>query len=56
MHVVTTRANDVNTDPATPRDYQAATLTWVRARLADPSSSVGRPRKRAGTVSPIPGT
>jgi hypothetical protein len=35
VHVVTTRANGVNTDPATPRDYQAAILTWVRARLAD---------------------
>ena len=37
VHVVTTRANGVNTDPATPRDYQAAILSWVRARLADPS-------------------
>jgi hypothetical protein len=36
VHVVTTRANGVNTDPATPTDYQAAILTWVRARLADP--------------------
>jgi hypothetical protein len=38
VHVVTTRANGVNTDPARPRDYQAAILTWVRARLGDPSS------------------
>ncbi len=37
VHVVTTRANGVNTDPAAPRDYQAAILTWVRARLADSS-------------------
>jgi hypothetical protein len=35
VHVVTTRANAVNTDPAGPGDYQAAILNWVRARLAD---------------------
>ena len=36
LHVVTTRQGAVNTDPATPADYQAAIFTWVRARLADP--------------------
>jgi len=41
VHVVTTRANGVNTDPSGPRDYQAAILTWVRARLADPAPSGG---------------
>jgi hypothetical protein len=35
VHVVTTRKNGVNTDPAAPADYQSAILTWVRARLAD---------------------
>jgi hypothetical protein len=37
VHVVTTRAKGVNTDPARPRDYQAAVLAWVRVRLGDPS-------------------
>ncbi len=35
MHVTTPRAGTVNTDPATPADYQGAILTWVHARLAD---------------------
>jgi hypothetical protein len=35
VHVVTTRKNGVNTDPAAPADYQSAVLTWVRARLSD---------------------
>ncbi|MBX3284558.1 MAG: hypothetical protein KF703_04370 [Actinobacteria bacterium] len=34
-HVVTTAKNGVNTDPASPADYNAAILAWVRARLAD---------------------
>lgn len=34
-HVVTTVKNGVNSDPAVPADYQAAILSWVRARLAD---------------------
>jgi len=34
-HVVTAGVNLVNTDPSQPTDYQAAILTWVRARLAD---------------------
>ena len=34
-HVVTTQANGVNSDPASPADYQAAILDWVRLRLAD---------------------
>jgi len=35
LHVVTTRAHGVNSAPGGPADYQAAILTWVRARLAD---------------------
>jgi hypothetical protein len=34
-HVVTTVPHGVNTDPASPADYEAAILSWVRARLAD---------------------
>jgi hypothetical protein len=34
-HVITTIANGVSSDPGEPADYQAAILTWVRARLAD---------------------
>jgi hypothetical protein len=34
-HVVTTRPNGVNTDPATPADYESYIMTWVHARLAD---------------------
>jgi hypothetical protein len=34
-HVVTTRAHGVNSAPGAPADYQAAIMTWVRARLAD---------------------
>ena len=37
QHVVTTRKNGVNTDPASPADYQSAILAWVQARLADPA-------------------
>lgn len=34
QHVVTTREGAVNTDPATPADYQSAILAWVRVLLA----------------------
>jgi hypothetical protein len=34
-HVVTTKANKVNTDPSLPADYNAVVLAWVRDRLAD---------------------
>lgn len=34
-HVVTTIRNGVNTDPASPADYESAIFDWVRARLAD---------------------
>lgn len=34
-HVVTTTAGAVNTDPASPADYQSAILDWVRVRLTD---------------------
>jgi hypothetical protein len=34
-HVVTTVANGTSSAPGQPTDYQAAILTWVRARLAD---------------------
>lgn len=36
QHVVTTRAGAVNTDPASPADYQTAILRWVQALLAHP--------------------
>jgi hypothetical protein len=35
VHVVMTTAGFVNTDPASPADYQAAAIAWVDARLAD---------------------
>lgn len=35
LHVVSTRAHGVNTDPGAPADYEAAILAWVRVRLAD---------------------
>ncbi len=35
MHVTTPRVGTVNTDPASPADYEGAILTWVHARLAD---------------------
>jgi hypothetical protein len=34
-HVTTTSNNGVSSAPGEPADYQAAILTWVRARLAD---------------------
>ena len=34
-HVVSNAGDLVNTDPGAPADYNAAMLTWVRARLAD---------------------
>ena len=34
LHVVTTHAGLVNTDPASPADYLGAIMTWVHARLA----------------------
>ena len=34
-HVTTTTAGAVNTDPASPSDFQAAILAWVHQRLAD---------------------
>ena len=35
VHVVMTNGGQVNTDPASPADYQAAAIAWVDARLAD---------------------
>jgi hypothetical protein len=35
MHVTTPRAGTVNTDPASPADYEGAILDWVHDRLAD---------------------
>jgi hypothetical protein len=35
LHVVTPHAGLVNTDPASPADYNAAALSWVDARLTD---------------------
>jgi hypothetical protein len=35
VHVTTTRAGLVNTDPASPADYLSAVLDWVHQRLAD---------------------
>lgn len=35
QHVVTTRKNGVNSDPASPADYNSALLDWVVARLGD---------------------
>ena len=34
-HVVTTLPHGVNSDPASPADYQAAILDWVRVRMTD---------------------
>ena len=34
VHVTLNRNGAVNTDPASPADYQAAALTWIHARLA----------------------
>lgn len=36
LHVVTTHAGLVNTDPASPTDYVGAVVKWIDARLADP--------------------
>jgi hypothetical protein len=36
LHVVTPHAGLLNTDPASPADYNAAALAWIDARLADP--------------------
>jgi hypothetical protein len=35
VHVTTTRAGLVNTDPASPADYLTAVMDWVHLRLAD---------------------
>ncbi len=35
VHVTLNRNGAVNTDPASPADYQGAALTWIHSRLAD---------------------
>jgi hypothetical protein len=35
VHVVSNKVGGVNTDPASPADYQTAIMDWIRARLAD---------------------
>jgi hypothetical protein len=35
VHVTLNRNGAVNTDPASPADYQGAALAWINARLAD---------------------
>ena len=35
VHVVTPKNGLVNTDPASPADYNSAVMDWIRARLAD---------------------
>ena len=35
VHVVMTTGGQVNTDPASPADYQGAAIAWLHARLAD---------------------
>jgi hypothetical protein len=34
-HVVSNKVGLLNTDPASPADYQTAMMDWVHARLAD---------------------